>query len=224
MVSIITCTKRPERINDIFENYGRQVVKEKELIIVLNYDETDIKKWQEKAKQYSNVFIFQLPAYMRLGACLNYAIEKSNYECIAKFDDDDYYAPHYLTEALKAIYETNSDMVGKKNFYAYMKNKKALVLHTMGQQTLAGPTLVFKKSIFNKVKFSNKIKAGSDQKFQRDCLKYGYKLHSTSQYNFTLIRTDSKGHTWKISDEEFLRISELVTYTEDYEDYVKKDF
>ncbi|MFV8827437.1 glycosyltransferase [Alkalihalobacterium sp. APHAB7] len=226
MISIITCTIRQENINLVFENYDRQILKEKELIIILNRDEMDINEWQQKAKQYKNVSVFKLPSGVQLGECLNFGIEKSRYDYIAKFDDDDYYAPYYLKEALGALKETNADIVGKHAFFAYIERTKSLVIRFKGQNkfvgAVAGPTLVFKKNITKDIKFRN-VTLGEDQLFQKDCRKKGFKIYATSHYNFVLIRKDIQGHTWKIDESEFLKQSKIVTKTNNYQNFVEKD-
>lgn len=95
-VSVITCTNKPIYMNNIFENYWNQTWSEKELIIILNKDDMDLAQWRRKANGDPNIFIYQLPENLSLGQCLNFAIDQTQCDFIAIFDDDDYYAPLYL--------------------------------------------------------------------------------------------------------------------------------
>ncbi len=123
MVSLIACTIRDNMMNNIFENFSRQKWEEKELIIILNNDKMEISKWKEKALGYKNVTIYQLPQQKTLGNCLNFGIEKAKFDIVAKFDDDDYYSPYYLIEAMKIFKTTNAQLVGKVNPLCILKNK-----------------------------------------------------------------------------------------------------
>jgi hypothetical protein len=59
-VSIVTSTNRPSFIENVFQNYRNQTGVQKELIIVLN-NRMSIDLYKKKAKQFKNVFIYQLP-------------------------------------------------------------------------------------------------------------------------------------------------------------------
>jgi glycosyltransferase involved in cell wall biosynthesis len=96
-VSIITCTNRPNYLNNLLQNYNRQRYAQKELIIIINNNAIPLSPYQQLAKKHKNIKIYRKPEHQTLGSCLNYAVTKCKYHTIAKFDDDDYYAPHYLT-------------------------------------------------------------------------------------------------------------------------------
>ncbi|MFC5447066.1 glycosyltransferase [Paenibacillus aestuarii] len=224
MISVITCTIKPECINNIFNNYDQQTVKKKELFIILNRDDMDIKMWRERAKKYPNVSIFQLPSHVSVGQCKNFAIKKANYSVIAKFDDDDFYAPNYLREALDAIKKTNADIIGKRSYYSYVEKNKALVIRGEKNENkfvelVCDATLVFRKRVFDKVQF-NDMCPGSDKAFQKDCRRHGFKIYSSSIKNFAYVRRDSKKHTWKISEDEFMRNSAFICKTDDYRRFI----
>lgn len=219
MVSIITCTIRQKNIRNVFKNYKNQKFEEKELLIILNKDDMSIRKWKKRAERHKNVSIYQLPERYRLGDCLNFAIEKVKYGIIAKFDDDDYYAPNYLTQAVESLKEHNADVVGKSEFFTYLEGLKMLVVYKCA--LIAGATLVFKKDVWKKVKFSS-VKVGSDTVFKKGCMKHGFKIYVTDKYNFTYVRkVDPKDHTWIISDKKYLRRSTPVAYTKNYKPYVE---
>ncbi|WP_345798894.1 glycosyltransferase [Cytobacillus oceanisediminis] len=228
MVSIITCTIRDSCMENIFENYERQIIDKKELIIILNNDEMKISEWQKEGKRHQNVSIYQLPEKKTLGECLNFAIiEKAKHHMVAKFDDDDYYSPYYLKEALQAFQNTEADIVGKRSIYAYLEGHKALTVRTANRENkftgyVMGSTFVMKKEIFKKVKFPRRNR-GEDSKFQRDCNEAGLKIYSSSKYNYTCIRRNPDSHTWKIKESDFLKkCSELID-TENYKEIVSKD-
>jgi len=225
VVSIITCTIREESIDNVFNNYQQQTWKDKELIIILNKDSMDIDRWIKKAKKYPNVKVFQLHEKATLGDCLNFGVMNSSHDYIAKFDDDDYYGPEYITSSMEVFKNKNVSIVGKSSYYIYFKNKKALI-HVPGtenaiSETVAGATLLFRKEIFYYVRFE-KVDRAEEYFFIDQCKKEGYQVYSTDPCDFAVIRHDTENHTWKISDEDLMEWGNLIAYTDDYQSTVSK--
>ncbi|SFE08610.1 Glycosyl transferase family 2 [Bacillus sp. OV194] len=235
MVSVITCTIRDSCMDNIFDNYKNQNYDQKELIIVLNQDSMCLKKWREKAKNYDNVSVFQVPQQTSLGNCINFAVGHAKYDIIANFEDDDYYAPAYLQHSLFVLNAMKADVIGKTSVYIYLKNKQVLAVfnpgnenqyvndqNSFGKQYLQGGTLVFYKAILDLVRFPDQIKE-VDRIFCRDCVKAGLRVYSTTKENFTYVRNDDQEqHTWKVPVDVILSISQFITKTDDFKPIVSK--
>lgn len=226
MVSIITPTMKQQFMDNIFENYKNQNWEEKELIIILNHDEMNISKWKKKAKKYRNVSIYQLPQEATLGECLNYGVERAKFDYIAKFDDDDYYSPNYLIEQMQYFEYYDIDIVGKRSVYMFIESKKTLGVRNQNNEhkytkSVRGPTIMFRKEVFNEVQFCPKNQ-GEDVHFLQDCRQNGYKVYSTSRYNFTYIRRANENHTTKRNDDQLLNELSNVCITDDFKSIVKK--
>ncbi|MFC3886629.1 glycosyltransferase family 2 protein [Bacillus songklensis] len=227
MVSIVCCSMRQNFMENVFQNYERQAWKEKELIIILNKDNMDITKWEERAKQSQGVSVYQLSEEVTLGECLNYGIEKAKYDFIAKFDDDDYYAPHYLAQSMEALEEMNADIVGKRTVYMYFENLRTLAIHRPGNENmfvegeLMGATLLFKKEISEQVRFRHKNK-GEDSTFLRKCRTKGYRMYSTDKCHYACLRASTpEHHTWRKGTKSLLKNSSIVCETDDYKSLVQ---
>ncbi|MEH7083470.1 glycosyltransferase, partial [Neobacillus drentensis] len=95
MITVIVCTNRQAFLPKIIENFERQTLEEKELIIVVN--STFI-----KVDGIGYSFI-QIPEEVSLGACLNQGTRLAKYDFVTKMDDDDYYGPDYLNEVYEAL-------------------------------------------------------------------------------------------------------------------------
>jgi glycosyltransferase involved in cell wall biosynthesis len=228
MISIITCTKRENFIDNVFENYQRQEWQDKELIIILNNDAMNLRKWQMKAEPHENISVYQLSDSISLGNCLNFGIEQSKYDYIAKFDDDDYYAPKYLTQAMSDLRAKGASVVGKISAYMYFEDKNLLTVHMPGNESkylpdnlnLKGATLVFKKDVYQKVKFIDK-NCDEDDFFTRDCRKQGIKVYVTDKNHFVYIRRDDpEHHTWKQPFNDLLKYCSEVRSVIDYKPLV----
>ncbi|WP_083238900.1 glycosyltransferase [Caloranaerobacter ferrireducens] len=214
-VSIITCTMRPNYIDNVFNNYIRQNYEKKELIIILNNNDMDINLWKERASQYKNVKVFQLDEKTSLGECLNFGVRQSNNEIIAKFDDDDYYGPKYLRESVKAFSYTNAGLIGKAASFVYFEKYKILAIRSPMLENryvkhIDGPTMLIRREVFDKVKFAD-IPRGVDTRFSKDCLKKGIKLYSIDRFHHVYVRhSSSSEHTWKVSNEKLLSRCKIV--------------
>lgn len=226
-VSIITCTNRPNYLKNLFRNYIRQRHPKKELIIIVNSNKISLSAYQRLAKKLRNVHVFRLPEHYSLGACLNYAIRKTKYSYIAKFDDDDYYAPYYLTGNLQAFKRTNADIIGKRAHYMYLRGSRTLILRFEKDENryvsiLPGATLVIKRKVFKNVRFPNQ-NVGEDDMFCMRSMKKGYKIYSSHKYNFVAIRRkNSSNHTWIINDKKLLAESRKIPNVRKYKNFVKR--
>lgn len=224
-VSVITCTKRPKNIDKVLNNFLSQSYSKKELIVILNSDSMNLDKWIEKTKNYSNIKIFQLSEKKSLGSCLNFAIDNSKFEYISKFDDDDFYGSNYLTDMLNAFKYTNAQILGKYSIYAYLEDKKLLVLRYPDMENryigyIAGSTLTFKKEVFRKVRFKD-LNTSEDTFFLNDSIEKGFNIYATDRFNHVICRRNNlKDHSWKISEAEFLNKCKIITKTDDYKSHV----
>jgi cellulose synthase/poly-beta-1,6-N-acetylglucosamine synthase-like glycosyltransferase len=208
-VSVITCTNLSNSLNNILDNFNRQDYEKKELIIVINKNSIDENKWKEKIAKYDNIRVFKLDENFSLGKCLNFGISKSKYNIIAKFDDDDYYGPKYLSDSIKYFSTTNAGLIGKGATIVYLVGSKILTIRNPSEENkytnfVNGSTLIFKREVFNKVRFRD-MTVAEDINFCNDCIKAGIKIYSCNKYHHAYFRHPSmENHTWKIKDKEFI--------------------
>lgn len=226
-VTVITCTHRPNKMNQVFQNYSRQLYRNKELIVVLNKNCMNLTDWKNESKKYKNVQVFQLDESLTYGECKNFAIDKSNKDFITFFDDDDYYGPSYLKKAIPAFTYTKAGIIGKRAAYIYFLDKKILAIqHPKFENRyvdwVLDSSMVFKREIFDKIRYPLNFPLGADWEVQREAYKRGYKLYATDKSNYVVIRASRKdGHLWKITDEELLKRCAVVgTAVQDFTKYV----
>lgn len=226
-VSIIACTNKTGMMDNIFANYKNQNWDKKELIIILNKDSLNLGEWQKRAKASKSVSVYQLPQRTSLGACLNFGVAKAKYNFVAKFDDDDYYGPSYLTEAMKAFARTNADIVGKRTAFMYLVRLKQLRLRFPRNEKrwvtfVLGGTIMAKKAVFKKVVFPNQS-LGEDIQFLARARKKGFRIYSTSRYNYTYLRRGDRTHNWKPTRSYLMRSSVKLFKTSDFKKYINKE-
>lgn len=226
-VSIICCTNRERFLPNLVRNYKSQLHPRKELIIVVNADRINLIPYIELARKNKNIQVYPLPGRYSLGACLNFAVGRARYPYVAKFDDDDYYAPYYLTESLQTLRKKKADVIGKRAHYMFLQGSRTLLLRFPNEEhkavsLLPGATLLFRRKVFDQVRFPDRS-VGEDDEFCRRCAKKGYSVYSAGRFNFVALRRkNSAGHTWKISDKTLIAYHKTVKNVRDYKRYVQK--
>lgn len=223
-VSIVTATNRPDFLKNVFANFQRQHWPRKELIIILNNDAMDLEEWLNYAEGQEHISVIQVPEEVSLGHCLNKGVNMAIYDFIAKFDDDDYYGPCFLSEAMHTFFEKDADVVGKRTCFMYNKTTREMRLRFPGNENkkafiLQGGTIMARKKVLKKIPFPNKnVKEGLH--FLQRCRARGYRIYSTSRYHFAYIRHENQTHTWNPSSAYFRRTSVRIGYLEDYKNAV----
>ncbi|MFS0869282.1 glycosyltransferase [Paenibacillus xylanilyticus] len=227
-VSIIVCTNRPRFFDNILTNFKRQHYQSKELIIILNHDSMNLESYRNRVRGNANINVYQVPERLSLGQCLNAGMERARFSLIAKFDDDDYYSAYYLKEQVRALKQTNSDIVGKHSCLVYLGASKKLLIRSPKEankfvEFVQGGTILFRKEVLKKVRFTDRS-VGEDVTFLRQCRKRGFKAYATSPYNYVYHRRQNKkSHTWRAADEFYLRGSKLITVTDQFRPIADKE-
>lgn len=207
-ISVITVTNRKFSLENIISNYINQNYKSKELIIIINSNSINLSIWKSFVSFRDDIRIYKIDESVSLGECLNFGVENSSYSYISKFDDDDYYGPNYLIDAINTFKYTDASIVGKYTVYGYLEDSSELVLRFPGFENryidyVAGSTLTFKKEIFNKIKFKHQNKS-EDTLFLKEAIIHGFKIYSSDRFNHIIFRRRNlKTHTWQISEKDF---------------------
>ncbi|RXJ01672.1 glycosyltransferase [Anaerobacillus alkaliphilus] len=223
-VTIITSTQRQEYMEALFENISNQTYEHFEVVIILNKNTMNFSVWQKRFECLGKpVKILQIDEGRSLGYCLNEAVRNSTGEVIAKFDDDDYYAANYLLDMVQSMEYSNADIVGKSSHYLYFEESQLLALKTIGSGSerysnfVAGATLVFTRTIFDKLCGFLDKNRGEDTDFLTRAKEFGSIIYSNDEYNYCCLRRKNKAnHTWQIGDDELLRICKSSMFTTDY--------
>ncbi|MGL5345861.1 MAG: glycosyltransferase [Peptostreptococcaceae bacterium] len=223
--SIITVTNRKYCIDNILKNYYNQMFTNKELIIIINSDYIEISDFSRYTNDL-NVRIFNKLGNVTLGECLNFAIEKCNYDFIAKFDDDDYYGVYYIQEAFNIFSNNSCAVVGKSRTYYYIEKNNELMLKKIGNEnkysnSIMGSTICFKKEVYQKIKFRH-ISSREDYYFNKDCINSGYRIFSSSSFNHIVFKhSDEYKHTFMSNIEILMGKCEIIKENISFEESFK---
>ena len=209
LVSILAASNRPDRLDNILANYQRQLHPRLELILLVNSDQYDMNEVRRKLEPIPNSRVFKVPQSKTLADCLNLGLEHASGSFIAKFDDDDLYGAHYLSDLLLCTRFTDAAILGKRAYYVHLEASNQTALRFARNvhkhvNFVHGATLLMKRQIFDKLRFTP-VRQGTDTVLQRACALYGFTIYSADPYNFIHMRhADKRTHTWKIEDEELL--------------------
>ncbi|MGE5391706.1 MAG: glycosyltransferase [Deltaproteobacteria bacterium] len=219
-VSVITCTNRPDRLENIMANYLRQNYSPRELIIVVNSENINIEDWRRRTAGHSDITILQLGSNQTLGECLNYGVDHARYDYVAKCDDDDYYAPKYLSDLMPLFASSGAQIIGKCSMFVYFEGSQTLAIALPGNENMpvsgvAGATMIINKQVFSQVRFTG-TSFGEDSMFLQECVARGIPIFSGNRFNFVCIRSNPDQHTWQVDEAEYLKYCEIVAQTPDY--------
>lgn len=224
-VTIITPTNKFNFIKNIKENFMRCKYPKVEFIIILNSNILNIKEYKSYFSILPNIKIYKLNENISLGESMNFGIENSSYNYIAKLDDDDYYGENYIGDLMNIFNYTNADIVGKTSHFIYFEENKFLNLwygehDNRYNDAVAGATLVMKKCIFNKVKFHN-LNDGEDLDLISQCNSLGFKIYAGDIFNYVYNRHKNiTDHSWKVSNSYLMSVSSKICSTNNYEPIV----
>lgn len=221
LVSIIVPTCRPQNIDLIIINVGRQSYFNLELIVVTqNYSNEQITILKTKLNSLRNLACFEIiedNSCCNLGVRLNNAIERANGSFIAKMDDDDIYFDHYISDAMIPMLCFDCDIVGKKEIFIYLEGQDKTYLKFSEEfncitDFVAGATFLMRKVIFESIQFNTEKIKGVDTLLLLRANELGYKIYSSDPFNFIIYRSKNiTNHTWQISENDFLNSTKLIT-------------
>jgi glycosyltransferase involved in cell wall biosynthesis len=222
-VSIILATHRVEAIEEYRRNVLAQDYPNLEVIVVLNNDAYEEAAVREKFGALPHFQLLRLPASRNLGSCINLGVAHAGGDYVAKMDDDDFYAPSYISDLLLSALESDADIVGKKaTFFLFEDGQEYCFRHPglhhrwlwptcdqafrTSSAKLAGATLFAKRNVIRRFPFDESAPHGTDVLFQAKCRSAGMTIYASDEFNFCYFRrSDSAGHMWRTRKAKILQ-------------------
>ncbi|MDJ0321743.1 glycosyltransferase [Pseudarthrobacter sp. PS3-L1] len=223
-ISALVPTIRPWQLEHVFRTIASQRNVNVELVLLTHGFSVKTKKIDELKAMFglAKVSVIKAEKHISLGECLNLCIEAAEGEVLAKMDDDDFYAPDYLSDQLYSLEYSRADIVGKQAHYMHLESRNTTILRFPSWEhrytrTVMGPTLMGYSSVFTSSGFAP-IGSGEDTRFLKDVSEQGGVIYAADRFNYCQQR-NSQGHTWKISDDELLATGDFKLIG-DYRDHV----
>jgi spore maturation protein CgeB len=211
LVSVIVPTHRPDQLDNVLANIGRQSHRRVELVLVTHGFEVDEAELQTRAAAAGVVALVVVPAAadLTLGACMNLGVGAAIGDLVAKVDDDNYYGTHYLTDLVRALDFSGADIVGKWAHFVHLQASDATLLRFPTAEhrfvdLVQGGTLLTRRSVVRRIPFAD-IPRAVDTTFLTSAREAGLTVYAADRFNFVSVRrADPGSHTWTITDDELL--------------------
>lgn len=166
MISCIMPTNASRRLFIPFAiaYFIRQNYPSKELIIV---DDSLVSN-HDLIPVADNIHYLHLPqGFSTLGSKRNYACSLAQGEIIFHWDDDDWYAPDWLSKQSEYMRQNDIDICGLKNLYFYNPKELTCWMYQYGynfRPWVAGATLSYKHEVWKSYPFKE-MNVGEDNDF-----------------------------------------------------------
>lgn len=202
-VTVIVPLSRPRFMRDVIENFARQTFARKRLVIVENGEAVGA---CAKAGFVPDVV---LTSDAHQSAAKNVGLEwlrERGGGFFATMDDDDYFGPRYLEEAV--AHSGRGDIIGKSACFTrtaggvmrYFEHEGALQFVNY----VHGPTIAAWAEFVDDFPL---IAWGEDAAFIIAARKAGAKAWATSRFHFLQRRFPGRHHTWQITDRQMVQAS-----------------
>lgn len=214
-VDLIMVSMRPQFIQTFAQYINSQTVPIQVISIVTQgYSAEQIAELKDSITHCATLVVTeQNDLTVSVGERHNIAMQFTQSDYIANFDDDDVYYPHYLQSQLAYLKLDQSDVVIKHDVVAQDVQTQAvgwLTLQYRHQQIGAGGTLVFKRSLYDAVGGFRPVRSGYDSQFIHATQHLNLKVSSSDSFNFLLNRNVSTGHTWQPAFPTFMYLNDVA--------------
>lgn len=206
-VTAIAMTKRPDRIGPVLETLRRMdIVGFRAFVATHGFGVSDEHRRVGEEALGDRIRFFEMPEAWPLGRCLNALVEETTTEAWAKIDDDDYYGPLYMEEAMLELERTGAAMVGKLTYHLYDAALDRTYLLQSGNEYrftryVPGATFVARRHTWEEVRFPHR-RARVDSIFMRGVSGLGMPVYSTSRFEFAVGRSGEE-HTWHVDEAHY---------------------
>ncbi|MGW5240428.1 glycosyltransferase family protein [Monashia sp. NPDC004114] len=212
-ISAVVPTMRPDQVSHVMRFVAAQAHPDVELVFVTHGFELDADKARVQAEEAGlsadRLVLVSRDSRETLGALMNAGVAAASGRYVAKMDDDNVYAAHYLSDLVRAFDYTQASVVGKWAHYAHLTATGATLLRFPDSEhryvdLVQGGTLLLERDLATRLRFED-LPRRVDTTFLEKVRAEGAKVYSTDRFNFVSVRAATPdGHTWPISDVELL--------------------
>ena len=219
-VSVIALAFSRNDLTSILANYRRQHYPEKELILLVADGTLDLDGIRRRLASEPEMNVFEAPETGLWGECLQFGLDRGRSEFITCFANEACYAEHYLTDLMTAFLYADAGIVGKCTHYAYLKDRRCLLVRRPGKEhqfvrSLANSAMIARRDALEKIRSAEGL-VHDAARFQQYCVEHSIRMYATDRFNHVLYSGQlRRGARPQVSDEEFLRGCVIVDYTDD---------
>jgi hypothetical protein len=216
-IDVMVATKRPERLEEVMANLGRQTYPNLRLFLVAHGVDLDKARVAGAAAEFgvNLADVSYVAETTVLGDVFNIGFAGTESEIIAKIDDDDFYGPEYFWDLYSALDFSGAEVAGKWAHYVYLEGIDSLIYRFKKYENrftdvVAISTLLMRRSVLDLEQFPA-MPYGSGSVFLRALGQHGVRVFAADRWNYLYVRgQDGGGNTFPISDMKMLTNSEIV--------------
>lgn len=189
-VSVITYLEHIEHVNNVAENFRRQLWDKKELILLAD-ESIPLPLLKEKVSSLDNASIYQLPK-MSSSDRIKYAANKANCHYISLFGPEHYYAPHFLTDLMHSFQYSHAQIAGKGTRFVHSDTGPNVCFHDQEHlfvNELCTSAMVVKKDVLTQIHL-NRDSSQAEKMFFESCANLGFGIYSADRFNFLFMPKD----------------------------------
>lgn len=219
-ISVVVPTMRTEKLDNVWSFLHRQVHPRVELVLVTHGFELAPERLAELQAAYplGNVVLRSAGKDVPLGGLMNIGVDAASGQYVAKMDDDNYYAPHYLSDLVRAFSWTDAQVVGKWAHYVHIGDDSGPTLLRFADaehqftRLVQGGTILTPREVAATLRFEP-LPRRVDTTFLDKVRAQGGRVYSGDRFNFISTRTqDATGHTWGVSTAHLLSHSSTLEF------------
>lgn len=218
LASIVTPTMRPERLDLILANFARQHYARKELVIAVNGPAAAASALAARVAHRDDVRVTHVPGDHYAATTLNQAASLCRGEFLFRFDDDDDYGAHYVSDSLLMLQAEAADLLGKFGVFVKLRGDGRVFQRRRGwhERSLrafraadlahplappSGATFALRLDLWRRHAFPDASLSAADSAYLEHLRRHApdTRIVLTDSFNYTIGRdVDSSAHTWRV--------------------------
>jgi len=216
-ISVLLCTRRPEYLGFALDQIARQRGVDLEAVVTLHGVPAELPEVREAVAAHPlPLTVVEAPASASFGEALNLGAAAATGHYLAKWDDDDWYGPDWLADAMLAVDYSGADLVGGLPQFVYLEEINVTVGRRGGEserwtRRISGSSLVLDRHLLHAAGGFPPLWRNVDTGLLRVVESVGGRIYRTHGLSL-MIRRRATGHTWGQSVPTFLRTSERQWY------------
>ena len=162
--------------------------------------------------------LVELDSSIPLGLAYGKLTGLANGEYLAKFDDDDFYGPHHLWDAIMSLKYSGAGLFGRTPSMTWLSATDELLLRPFGieetyNKYIIGATMVMSKAALIEVGGWRPTPWAVDKALIDRFMAVGAGMYRAGQLGWVYVR-HNQGHTW-VRDESAFREQAVASWTGD---------
>lgn len=206
-ISVLLATRRPHHLQSALAMLGRQTYGNMEVLVGLH---GGVWEQHEKRGLAAGPFptrIMEFSDDLPLGGVLDRLARHADGTIVTKWDDDDWYGRHHVTDLALALDYSGATIVGKAAEFVMLERQGTTIRRSpTGAETwsgsIAGGTLMLEKATLMDAGGWPKAPRRVDRLLIRKLVRQGGAAYRTHGFEYVLRRSGTD-HTWVVDDDYF---------------------